>query len=117
MGRRRRQRRAGSGSRGSASRRRASGGVTITQVGPTGNISGYRPTVQATVKDSETTLSKSDIHVSLDGEEMTGFTYQRSTGSLSFTPRKLSSGPHTVEIVADAEGSKTARKSWTFVVG
>lgn len=117
MGRRRRQSRRPS-SRGSASRRRGgSRGVTITEVGPTGNISGYRPMVQATVKDSETTLSKSDIHVSLDGEEITGFSYQRSTGGLSFTPRKLSSGTHTVEIEADAEGSKTARKSWTFVVG
>lgn len=116
MGRRRRQSRRPS-SRGSASRRRGSRGVTITEVSPVGNISGYRPTVQATVMDSETTLSKSDIHVSVDGEEIPGFTYQRSTGSLSFTPRKLSSGTHTVEIVADAEGSKTARKSWTFVVG
>lgn len=115
MGRRRRQSRRPSSR--SASRRRGSRGVTITEVSPVGNISGYRPMVQATVKDSETTLSKSDIHVSLDGEEITGFSYQRSTGGLSFTPRKLSSGTHTVEIEADAEGSKTARKSWTFVVG
>lgn len=117
MGGRRRQRRTGPGSRGSASRRRGSRGVNITQVSPTGNISGYRPMVQATVKDSETTLSKSDIYVYLDEEEVRGFSYQRSTGRLSFTPSKLSSGTHTVAIVADAEGSRTARKNWTFVVG
>jgi hypothetical protein len=62
-------------------------------------------------------LSKSDILVYLDGEAIRGFQYRRTTGSLSFTPPKLSSGPHTVEIEAgSAEGSKNARKSWTFVV-
>jgi hypothetical protein len=36
---------------------------------------------------------------------------------LSFTPRKLSSGAHTVETEAGAaEGSKNVRKSWSFVV-
>ena len=116
MGRRRRQSRRPS-SRGSASRRRGSKGVTITEVSPVGNVSGYRPMVQATVQDSEATLSKSDIYVSLDGEQIRGFSYQRSTGSLSFTPSKLSSGTHTVEIEASAEGSKNARKNWTFVIG
>lgn len=74
--------------------------------------------MQATVRDSATTLSKSDIQVYLDGEEIRGFQYRRTTGSLSFTPRnKLSSGAHTVEIAANAtDGSKNARKSWTFVV-
>jgi hypothetical protein len=86
-------------------------------VGPVGNIRGSRPTVQATVIDSATTLSKGDISVSLDGEQVRDFQYRRTTGSLSFTPRKLSSGAHTVEIVAgSAEGSKDARKSFSFAV-
>ncbi len=72
-------------------------GVTITSMGPVGNISGSRPTVQATVTDSATTLSKDDIRVYLDGEQVRDFQYRRTTGSLSFTPRKLSSGAHTVD--------------------
>jgi len=84
---------------------------------PVGNISGSRPTVQATVTDSATTLSKSDINVYLDGEQIREFQYRRTTGSLSFTSPKLSSGAHTVEIGAGAaEGSKNAKKSWSFVV-
>ena len=105
-----------SGARGATSRG-GSRGVTITSVSPVGNVSGSRPMVQATVMDSATTLSKSDIHVYLDGQAVTGFQYRRTTGSLSFTPRKLTSGAHTVEIEAgSAEGSKNARKSWSFVV-
>jgi hypothetical protein len=105
-----------SGARGGASRG-GSRGVTITSMSPVGNISGSRPTVQATVKDSATTLSKSDINIYLDGEQVRDFQYRRTTGSLSFTPRKLSSGAHTVEIEAGAaEGSRSARKSFSFVV-
>jgi hypothetical protein len=105
-----------SGSRGGASRG-GSRGVTITSVSPVGNIGGSRPIVQATVMDSKTTLSKSDINVYLDGEAIRGFQYRRTTGSLSFTPPKLTSGAHTVEVEAGAaEGSKNARKSWSFVV-
>lgn len=92
-------------------------GVTITSMGPVGNISGSRPTVTATVTDSAATLSKADISVYLDGEPVRDFQYRRTTGSLSFTPRKLASGAHTVEISASAaEGSRGAKKSFSFVV-
>ena len=92
--------------------------MTITSVSPVGNISGYRPMVQATVTDSSNTLSKDDINVYLDGEEVNNFQYRRMTGSLSFTPSKLSSGTHTIEITAGTAGSRNARKrkNWTFVV-
>ena len=93
------------------------GRLTITSVGPTGTISSSSPTVQAMVKDNEATLTKSDISVYLDGEEVRGFQYQRSTGRLSFSTRVLSSGAHTVEIQASAaDDSRTARKSWSFAV-
>jgi len=86
-------------------------------VSPVGNISGSRPTVQATVTDSATTLSKRDINVYLDGQAVTTFQYRRTNGSLSFTPPRLSPGAHTVQIVAgSAEGSKNASKSFSFVV-
>jgi hypothetical protein len=74
--------------------------------------------VQATVMDSDSTLTKDDINVYLDGEPVREYQYRRTTGSLSFTPRKLSSGTHTVEITAGTAGSRNARKrkNWTFVV-
>ena len=72
--------------------------------------------VQATVKDGQVTLSKSDIYVYLDGEQIRDFQYHRTTGSLGFTPSKLSSGAHTVEIEAAAEGRRNARRSFSFVV-
>jgi hypothetical protein len=105
----------------SGARSRAGGGargVTITSVSPVGNISGYRPTVQATVKDGQSTLTKDDINVYLDGQEVRDFQYRRTTGNLSFTPRKLASGAHTVEITAGTSGSRNARKrkNWSFVV-
>ena len=73
--------------------------------------------MQATVTDSATTLSKADISIYLDGEQVRDFQYRRTTGSLSFTPRKLSSGAHTVEILAgSSEGSRNAKKSFSFVI-
>jgi hypothetical protein len=107
-----------SGARSRPGRGGASGGVTITSVSPVGNISGYRPMVQAMVTDSQGTLSKDDINVFLDGEQVRDFQYRRTTGSLSFTPSKLASGAHTVEITAGTAGSRNARKrkNWSFVV-
>jgi len=74
--------------------------------------------VQATVTDGQSTLTKGDINVYLDGQEIGDFQYRRTTGSLSFTPSKLSSGAHTVEITAGTAGSRNARKrkNWSFVV-
>jgi hypothetical protein len=74
--------------------------------------------VQATVTDGQSTLTKDDINVYLDGQEVRDFQYRRTTGSLSFTPSKLSSGAHTVEITAGTAGSRNARKrkNWSFVV-
>lgn len=108
-----------SGASTGAGRGGVRGGVTITSVGPVGNISGYRPTILATVTDSQSTLSKDDIHVYLDGQETRNFQYRRMTGSLSLTPSKLSPGPHTVEVTASTAGSRNAgkRKNWSFVIG
>jgi hypothetical protein len=69
------------------------------------------------VSDSESTLSKRHINVYLDGEEIRGFQYQRTTGRLQFSTRGLSSDAHTVLIEAsDADQNRTARKSWSFAV-
>ena len=118
MGRRRRRRGPGSGRRArrSGSRRR----ILITSVSPSGDVNSSSPTIRATVEDRDGYyLSRHDIDLYLDGEEMR-FNYRRGTGELKCPTGRLSSGTHTVEIEAYAEtddgGSRTGRKKWTFNV-
>jgi hypothetical protein len=88
-------------------------------VGPTGDVTGSSPTIRAIVEDRQgSLLSRHDIDVYLDGQEMR-FDFRRSTGSLRCSTGKLSSGTHTVEIEATIEtdnGGGTGRKRWTFNV-
>ncbi|HEX5916104.1 MAG TPA: hypothetical protein VFY54_23605, partial [Rubrobacter sp.] len=72
------------------------------------------PTVRAKVEAEGANLSKRDIRLYLDGAEQRRFYYGRATGNLSYHPGMLSSGTHTVEIVATA--GSTSKKSWTFTV-
>ena len=91
--------------------------ITIASVSPSGNVGKLVPTVRATVEDEGANLSKRDIRLYLDGAEQRRFYYGRTTGNLSYHPGMLSSGTHTVEIVATGgQGSSTAKKSWTFTV-
>ena len=86
-------------------------------MGPSGNVGNPVPTVRARVEAEGTNLSKRDIRLYLDGTEQRRFYYGRATGNLSYHPGMLSSGNHTVEIVATSgQGSSTATKSWTFSV-
>lgn len=119
MSRRRRRRGPGSGrgaNRGGPRRR-----ILITSASPTGVVNRSRPTIQAFVEASDgSLLSRHDIDVYLDGQEMR-FSYGRSSGRLTCSPTgNLSSGTHTVEIEAYTEddngNSKTGRKRWTFNV-
>jgi hypothetical protein len=96
---------------------RSGGAITISSVSPSGNVGNPVPTVRARVEAEGTNLSKRDIRVYLDGTEQRRFYYGRATGNLSYHPGMLSSGTHTVEIVATAgQGSSTSKKSWTFTV-
>lgn len=75
------------------------------------------PTIGATVKDSRTDLSKSNVTLLVDGKKRSTFSYNRANDRLSFTPgARLPLGKHTVKIVArDGAGiSKVA--SWRFSV-
>jgi hypothetical protein len=93
------------------------GAITIASVSPSGNVGKPVPTVRATVEAEGANLSKSDIRLYLDGAEQRRFYYGRATGNLSYHPGMLSSGTHTVEIVATGgQGSSTAKKMWTFTV-
>ena len=118
MDRRRRRRRGpgGASRRRSARRRR----VLITSASPTGDVSGDRSvTIQANVEDREGyLLSRHDIDVYLDGQEMR-FDYRKSSGSLTCYAGRLSPGVHTVEIEAfleTDEGTRSGKKRWTFNV-
>lgn len=112
------------GSRTSETTSYRTGGISITDVGPTGRVSSPRPTVRATVRDQGATLSKRDIRLYLDGSEKTRFHYDQASGHLSYhIGRALSPGTHEVEIEAESESSDnhgrlsgTARKRWTFMV-
>jgi hypothetical protein len=93
------------------------GAITIASVSPSGNVGNPVPTVRATLEAEGSNLSKGDIRLYLDGAEQRRFYYGRATGNLSYHPGMLSSGTHTVEIVATAgQGTSTSRKSWTFTV-
>lgn len=96
---------------------RGGSGGAIASVSPSGNVGNPVPTVRAKVEAEGGNLSKSDIRLYLDGAEQRRFYYGRTTGNLSYHPGMLSSGTHTVEIVATTgQGSSTSRKSWTFSV-
>jgi hypothetical protein len=93
------------------------GAITIASVSPSANVGNPVPTVRATVEAEGANLSKRDIRLYLDGAEQRRFYYGRATGNLSYHPGMLSSGTHTVEIVATSDqGRSTAKKSWTFTV-
>jgi hypothetical protein len=110
--------RTGSGTKKRGGGRTGSGGaITIASVSPRGSVGNPVPTVRATVEAEGANLSKRDIRLYLDGAEQSRFYYGRATGNLSYHPGLLSSGTHTVEIVAKTgQGSRTAKKSWTFTV-
>jgi hypothetical protein len=103
--------------KGGRGRTGSGGAITIASVSPNGNVGNPVPTIRATVEAEGANLSKRDIRLYLDGAEQRRFYYDRATGNLSYHPGMLSSGTHTVEIVATAgQGSSTAKKSWTFTV-
>jgi hypothetical protein len=100
------------------------GGISITDVGPSGRVAGTRLTVRATVWDQGGSLSKRDVRLYLDGSEKSRFHFDQASGRLTYyVGRALSPGVHEVRIEADAAGSDdrghhsgTARKRWTFTV-
>jgi hypothetical protein len=107
----------GSATKRGGGRPGSGGTITIASVSPSGNVGNPVPTVRAKVEAEGTNLSKRDIRLYLDGAEQRRFYYGMATGNLSYHPGMLSSGSHTVEIVATAsQGSRTSKKSWTFSV-
>ena len=109
--------RTGSGTKRSGGSKGSGGAITISSVSPSGNVGNPVPTVRARVEAEGTNLSKRDIRLYLDRAEQRRFYYGRATGNLSYHPGMLSSGSHTIQIVATSgQGSSTSKKSWTFTV-
>ena len=92
---------------------------TITNMTPADGttVRDKRSTVAATVSDSVTNLSRNDIRLTIRGEEIRTFSYNRTTERLTYTPRKnFRPGATPVRIVAVDEHGGRARADWTFIV-
>jgi TolB protein len=82
---------------------------------PGAQVRHRRPTISATVRDSQTNLSKHNVAMRVDGRRVTTFGYDRATDRLTYTAR-LAPGPHRVTLTArDAAGNVTTHR-WDFRV-
>ena len=75
------------------------------------------PLIAATVTDGQTDLIKSNVGLVLDGTRVprTEFTYNQETNRLRYRPETdLSSGEHTVKVVARDQGGLIGKKRWSF---
>lgn len=91
---------------------------TISSMRP---LSGSRtrdrtPLISATVGDSQTNLTKSNLLLYLDGRRIGLYSYNTGTDRLTRTASRLSYGYHRVKLTArDAQGRSTTR-TWGFGV-
>ncbi|WP_273842001.1 hypothetical protein [Rubrobacter calidifluminis] len=91
--------------------------VTKPSPKPGRSVRDRTPTIAAAVRDGQQYLGKKNISLKLDGRKVTTFSYDRSTGRLSFTPKNnLSFGTHRVRIGAGDEFGLTTSRSWSFEV-
>ena len=87
----------------------------ITNTRPGSKTRDRTPTISATVRDDETDLTESNISLYLDGQPITGFTYDQATDKLTYTSPRLSRTRHTVEIVVvDDPQEPSTTKTWSF---
>ncbi|MGH3088647.1 MAG: Ig-like domain-containing protein, partial [Rubrobacteraceae bacterium] len=93
-------------------------GPTGTPVSPKPNskTKDATPNKKATVTNAPNGLVRSDIEVFVDNQKVSGFSYDPSSGELSFTSKKLSFKKHTVKIVATDAAGNTTTSQWSFTV-
>jgi hypothetical protein len=97
----------------------ANGAVTsdtaprISAVCPTGTITDNTPRIKAKVVDLE---ERPDVELFVDGDQITSFSYNWGTGALSYDARRLTSGKHTVRIVATDSQNPGVTEKWSFKV-
>src|SRR5918998_1815356 len=92
---------------------------TVTNMTPADGttVRDKRSTVAATVSDAETNLSRDSIRLTIRGENLRTFSYNRTTERLTYTPRKnFSVGATPVRIIATDEHGGRTRADWTFIV-
>ena len=91
--------------------------VTPLRPAPGSGTKDRTPIIRATVKDAQTDLAKTDIGLSIDGQQKTTFAYNTAKNRLSYSPgRKLALGRHTVKVNATDSPGNSAAKRWSFKV-
>jgi hypothetical protein len=82
---------------------------------PGARVHDRTPTIRALVQDDITNLAKSNMSLSIDGRNVTTFSYDQATDRLTYTPTsKLSFGRHTVEVKATDQANQSTNKVWGF---
>ncbi len=74
------------------------------------------PRIVARVRDAQTKLAKGNVKLFVDGRRVRSFNFNRATGRLSYTSRKLRPGRHSVKIIATDAKRRSTTRSWTFRV-
>lgn len=83
---------------------------------PNSKIRDRTPNIVARIKDAQTKLAKRHVKLFVDGRRKRRFRYNRTTGRLTHTSRRLRFGNHRIKIIAtDPQGRRTVRR-WRFRV-
>jgi hypothetical protein len=80
----------------------------VTPVSPSSKTRDTTPTIKAIISDTPDNPDRSGIRLFLDDKEVTSFSYDRSSGDLSYTSKKLKPDKHMVKVEAeDVAGNHT----------
>jgi hypothetical protein len=84
---------------------------------PSSKIRDRSPLIEAKVSDAETTnLAQSNIKLFVDGKPIMGFSYDATTGQLSYQSGRLDRGSHAIQVEATDEQGQKETKVWNFKV-
>jgi hypothetical protein len=96
--------------------------VTIQSPSEGSTTTDRTPTITATVKDNTTDLSKTNVKLFIDSslgdlQEITNFSYNTSSDTLTYTPTSnFPVGTYTVYVTVVDQADNSGRKSWTFSI-
>lgn len=88
--------------------------ISALRPAPGATIGDRTPTIGAKVTDGQTDLARSNLRLYVDGRQIAGFAYSRSTDRLSYTSPALAAGSHTARVVAVDPQGLTADRTWGF---
>ena len=83
---------------------------------PGSTVRDRTPVIAATVRDTETNLSRADTALFVDGRRVDVYRYDGETDRLGHAAGRLSPGRHTVEVRATDPGGLTESRAWGFRV-